>query len=171
MWTIYAANKNRSLCLSRVKSSEQGTSLFLIQPGVEAPPPPDISLNMGCFLCYSAFGNIRGQSPYIPTSRSRLNPTGMATREPVQRPWIAFTKKGPSILRQLGNYRDKPTAGRQVFNTELHSGTMFSIQPSVSTTNPPPSLWSGLVQSPLSGYIGDGDESSVWKESLLHWRQ
>lgn len=48
---------------------------------------------------------------------------------------------------------------------------MFSIQPSLSTTNPPPSLSSGLVQSPLLGYICDDDESSVRKETLLQWRQ
>lgn len=125
--------------MSRVKSSEQGSSLFLIQPSVDAPPPPAISMNTGCFsLLYIVFGNIRGYSPYIQTSRSRLNPACMATHEPVQRPWIAFIKKAPSILRQLkgGNQRSEPTAGRQVLSREPRSGTMFSIQPCLSAPKP-----------------------------------
>lgn len=40
----------------------------------------------GLLSLYIVFGNIRGFSLYIPTSRPRLNPTCMATREPVQRP-------------------------------------------------------------------------------------
>lgn len=125
----------------------------------------------GLLSLYIVFGNIRGFSLYIPTSRPRLNPTCMATGEPVQRPWIAFIKRRPSILRQPGNYRSRPTAERQVCDPELRSGTMFSIQPSLSTTSQPPSVCSGLVQSPLLGYICDGDESWFRQETPLHWRQ
>ncbi|KAI9538681.1 hypothetical protein NQZ68_012334 [Dissostichus eleginoides] len=32
-------------------------------------------------------------------------------------------------------------------------------------------MCSGLLQSPLLGYICDGDQSSVGKETLLDWRQ
>lgn len=91
-----------------MKSSEQGSSLFLIQPSVHAPPPPAIPRNTGWFLFYTAFGNIRGYSPYIPTSRSRLNPTCTSTN--------SFYQKGPVHFKTAGELQlqaDGTAAGIQ----------------------------------------------------------
>lgn len=79
-------------------------------------------------VAYIVCGNICGFSLYIPTSRARLNPTCMATREPVQRPWIALSKRRSPILRQRETYRAMSTAVWQV-DKKLQRSTIFSIMP------------------------------------------
>lgn len=49
--------------------------------------------------------------------------------------------------------------------TKMHVGTIFSITPTLCTTNPP--LGSGLVRSPPLGYICEGNESWLRKQTVL----
>lgn len=50
-------------------------------------------------------------------------------------------------------------------DAKLQVGTIFSITPTLYKTNPP--LDSGLVRSPPLGYISEGDESRLRKETVL----
>ena len=125
--------------MSLVKSSEQGSSLFLIQPGVDAPPPPAISVNMSCFsssiYCVWKHPRMLALHPDEPEpvrAKSCMHGAGSASPN-------SLYQKAPSILRQLGvNWRKQAQAGRQVSGaTELQRRTSSSIQPGLSQAYPP----------------------------------
>lgn len=123
-----------------------------MHPSAHAPPPPAISMNMEQFslliLCLGISAGVR------PTSR-QAGPGEIPTASP------AFTKRPRPFLRQLGDYRNEPTTGRQVSNTGRPSGTAVSIRPSVNTARPASVSVQRPNQSPPSpGYTCDGAGSS-----------
>lgn len=68
-------------------------------------------MNTGCFLSYSVFGILRRYSPYIATSRSRLNPTCMPHPRAGSTSMNSFYQKGPVHFKTAGELQ-KQAEGR-----------------------------------------------------------